>query len=113
MPSSDFPDSGHATFEPSGLHDAAVTTAIHDHENIELRTRISKPMTVATGRSVQIQLPATPLRPRLWSQQAVRNLQFQRRWERIREDLPPQLSRKHSEAPLAVIRDYQSDLRIL
>ena len=35
-------------------------------------------------------------RRRLWPQQAERIVQFQQRWERIKADLPPQLSRKHS-----------------
>ena len=48
---------------------------------------------VEPGRHYENPLPANPsalLRQRLRIQQ------FQRRWARIKEDLPPQLSRRHS-----------------
>ncbi|KAI1789950.1 amino acid permease-domain-containing protein [Ganoderma leucocontextum] len=44
-------------------------------------------------RQVRIEVPG-PARQRL-QQQRERILQFQQRWERIKTDLPPQLSRKH------------------
>ncbi|RPD71596.1 hypothetical protein L226DRAFT_171196 [Lentinus tigrinus ALCF2SS1-7] len=52
-----------------------------------------KPLTPG-ARTVRIDLPASPRRG-LWTQQADRILRFQRRWKRIKADLPPQLSRKH------------------
>ena len=45
---------------------------------------------------VRIEVPApTAARQRL-QQQRERIVKFQQRWERIKADLPPQLSRKHS-----------------
>ncbi|PIL34843.1 transporter [Ganoderma sinense ZZ0214-1] len=44
-------------------------------------------------KQVRIEVPS-PARQRL-QQQRERILQFQQRWERIKTDLPPQLSRKH------------------
>lgn len=49
------------------------------------------------ARHVQLTEPSRPQRRKIFPQQA-RILKFQNRWERIKEDLPPQLSRKHSEA---------------
>ena len=45
---------------------------------------------------VRIEVPATTAARQRLQQQRERILQFQQRWERIKADLPPQLSRKHS-----------------
>ena len=73
-------------------------------DNIELRARkptIEPGPTLLPHRVHWEDSDSTP-RPKLWPQQAKRILEFQQRWERIRTDLPPQLSRKHSEYLISV-----------
>ncbi|KAI0747491.1 amino acid permease-domain-containing protein [Fomes fomentarius] len=56
--------------------------------------RERKPAKGFTPLAVRIQVPTVD-RARLWPQ-TERVLEFQRRWERIKKQLPPQFSRKHS-----------------
>ncbi|KAI0687059.1 amino acid permease-domain-containing protein [Earliella scabrosa] len=74
----------------------ATTIALGD--DIELRAR--KPSTEPSsgaGPTFQprVHWQESAPQPKLWPQQAKRILEFQQRWEKIRTDLPPQLSRKH------------------
>ena len=65
----------------------------------QLRARL-KPSPLEKGPlRVRIEDPQPTPRRRL-QEQRERILKFQRRWERISTDLPPQLSRKHSESLL-------------
>ena len=61
----------------------------------DLRERHQAKSSHLQARRVQIQAPVVGPRQRL-QQQRERILKFQQRWERIKTDLPPQLSRKHS-----------------
>ncbi|RPD71597.1 hypothetical protein L226DRAFT_537868 [Lentinus tigrinus ALCF2SS1-7] len=75
---------------------SATATALNK-DGIRLRERINLAPPAAGGRTVGFAdgPHGDSPRRRLWPQQADRILQFQRRWERIKADLPPQLSRKH------------------
>ncbi|TFK85813.1 hypothetical protein K466DRAFT_494033 [Polyporus arcularius HHB13444] len=79
------------------LGTSLTTTTALKKEEFQLRERIivappgTRTVRIAEG------LHGDAPRRRLWPQQADRILQFQRRWERIKTDLPPQLSRKHTE----------------
>ena len=76
----------------------------HDYDG-HLGARVQPTQPRAAGhRTIRIDLPSDSLpRRNLWTQQADRILKFQRQWERIKTDLPPQLSRKQSECiPIVV-----------
>jgi hypothetical protein len=66
-------------------------------DNIELQRPASGPATPLSSPAPDNGRPGRLLRQRLRIQK------FQQRWENIKEDLPPQLSRSHSELFLTVI----------
>ena len=67
-----------------------------------LRARSGHTAGVGSARpTVRIIAPPTSTLHR-FQRQRNRILHFQRRWARIKEDLPPQLSRKHSKSALNV-----------
>lgn len=69
-------------------------------EHSSLRER---PKSKRVEHVVRIEVPnPTRYRDRL-EQQRVRVLKFQRRWQRIKDDLPPQLSRRQSEWRLEIL----------
>ncbi|KAI0687057.1 amino acid permease-domain-containing protein [Earliella scabrosa] len=92
----DPPTRHHEPSESQTPPTAIVTTMpFHEQEEVvQLRERKSNLKPGLFNARVRIQDPHPPPRP-LWHQQRQRILQFQRRWDRIRSDLPPQLSRKH------------------
>ena len=63
-------------------HKLTTIKALEEVEQKKLQVRIEVPGPAAARQRLQ--------------QQRERILQFQQRWERIKADLPPQLSRKHS-----------------
>ena len=77
------------------------TLTMDTHANpTELRERHKPKLPEPDGQLKQVRIAEVPgpARQRL-QQQRERILQFQQRWERIKADLPPQLSRKHSTHP--------------
>lgn len=86
-------------------HNMATATVTPTEDGIEsLRER--KPAKGSTPLAVRIQIPTVD-RARLWPQ-TERVLEYQRRWERIKKQLPPQFSRKHSKVSKSLLSQVRA-----
>ena len=66
------------------------------HSTTSIRVRRSR--TAREGGTPRIAFQYSTARPSRLSRQRDRIAQFQQRWQRIKDDLPPQLTRRHSES---------------
>lgn len=109
----------------SGRHDALLYVHIDHRSVFDSNTSLSFPTMTSyyredgirhrtkypssTPRKVQFVRPV----PSQLNKQRLRIQKFQRRWNSIKQDLPPQLSRRHSECILTKQFSFESRLAVM